>query len=148
MALGFVSARLAVTALTAGALLALSGCCTRAGCEDRVTWELPASFPGLAPSDTVRVRACFDSACTEGPLTGEAGGQLWSSADGRVLLFLPSQVSFSIGSTVPRSGLATLELSRNGRALVTDSRQVTLSEASQPNGPLCPPTCFGARVRL
>ncbi|MDX2008570.1 MAG: hypothetical protein SFW67_00185 [Myxococcaceae bacterium] len=138
--------RLLVSALL---LSCLSGCCTSAGCEDRVTWALPTSFMGLATTDTVRVRACFDTTCFDGPLVAESDGRIWSSADGKVLLVLPSQLSLALGSLErTRAGQATLELTRNGRAIITDTRAVTLSDTGQPNGPLCPPTCFSTRVQL
>ncbi|MCU0702009.1 MAG: hypothetical protein MUC96_36365 [Myxococcaceae bacterium] len=135
--------------LGAVVLSSVSGCCTQAGCEDRLTWSLPASFMGLAPSDTVRVRACFETTCFDGPLVAESDGRIWASADGKVLLVLPSQLSLSLPSSgSARSGQATLEFSRNGRTLITDSRAVRLDDVGQPNGPLCPPTCFSTRVQL
>lgn len=135
--------------LATSVLLAGSGCCTRAGCEDVVAWDLPASFPGLATTDLLSVRACLDSACVDAPLIADPSGQRWISADAAVMLFVPSQLSLRLGSTeVARSGLATVEVTRNGQVIVTDSRQVTLTSSFQPNGPLCPPVCYSTRVPL
>lgn len=131
----------------------LSSCCTEVGCNNAIVWQLPPTFPALAPTDAVRVRACAGSQCGEYDLVrvdGTREQRVPREYSGPGTVFLePPQVRFSLfDADTSQPAAATLEVWRNGQSVITDSRRITWGNPSRPNGPLCDPTCWSARISL
>lgn len=122
----------------------LAGCaCTQEGCDNRIRFN-----PGvdLEPSIPYEVEACLDGSCQHAILTAGDDGRaavvgalsLWADGDyidlalGDGDLDGPHAIAFSVTDEA-------------GRSLATQERQVELTR-TQPNGALCPPTCWSAEL--
>jgi hypothetical protein len=141
--------RWTLLALPVGALLlAGSGCspfgCTDAGCESGVLFTLDRN---LVLEAEYRVEACVDDRCVEGVLQ-VGGGE--DGADGPLALTIGAYedtVLYRLGES-PVRGSHDVSLTVHGKdgELLVDWEGTAEFERTQPNGPLCEPTCWLAEI--
>ncbi len=124
----------------------LSACaCTQIGCANQIRFH-PAV--DLAVETPYEVTACLDAVCASATLIASDPDDgaivdrlsLWAGAD---------EVVFDLGDG-DLSGARQLTFTiqdRNGVALAEFEDTVELG-STQPNGPMCGPTCWGAEIAL
>jgi hypothetical protein len=98
--------------------------CTQIGCISGVLLSVER-----LPPETTRLVFCVDHRCTRARLRGKAPG---------------AKVKCEAGETA----VVTVTARDRDRKLVARVRKTIPLEAHQPNGPSCPPTCYGASVEL
>ena len=113
--------------------------CTVAGCQTGVGFDL---FPLLDDIDNavpIDVRTCVREVCAVHRLD-------WDTAGGRhtigASLFRGAPLT-----EVGRVPVAVTVTGADGAVILTDTGSVPI-QRNQPNGPTCPPTCFGGDVTV
>ncbi|HSI99309.1 MAG TPA: hypothetical protein VLA59_02865 [Patescibacteria group bacterium] len=130
-------------------LLFSGGCspfgCTDAGCESGVQFTLD----GLNIDTEYRVTACVDDRCADGTLQVGGGAD---GTDGPLWLGIGAgadTVFYRLGE-LPLSGehRATLAVRTAGGELLVQWEGTAEFVRTQPNGPLCEPTCWLAEITV
>ena len=138
------------------ALLILSGCgvgpipreCTAVGCDSGVEFRLDAD---LVAETEYRIAVCVDDRCAErsmevpppadGPFTGTSSGPIRLDVDRNV-------VFYSLEDT-DLSGRHRVSLTVQGPLGELHSWEgIAEFDRSQPNGPMCEPVCWFARIAV
>ena len=140
------------TALTIlAALVLLGGCgfspigCTQAGCESGVRFTLAQDL--LAETE-YQVVACVDDRCAEGVL--EVGPNT-DGSDGPLSLAIgdTDTVFYSLGQLeLNGEHQVALRVQAADGELLAEWEGLAEFERTQPNGPMCEPTCWLAEVRV
>jgi hypothetical protein len=128
--------------------IVLGGCmCTQIGCANQVHFELGAD---LVADMQYRIELCVASACDSAQLTaGHPPDE--TVADGDLYLDVERD---RIGTTLPDGDVSgTLQLSLrvvdgDGNVLADHVDVGEFFTSSQPNGPVCEPTCWNASVEV
>lgn len=135
---------LAVTAL----LLVGGGCspfgCTAADCESGVLFTLD----GLGFDTEYRVTACVDDRCVDGVL-GVGGGA--DGTDGPLSLVIGTDadsVFYRLDRHLAGTRTAGLTVRTADGELLVEWQGTAEFVRTQPNGPLCGPTCWVAEVTV
>ena len=152
-----VWARRAFAGGSLGVML-FSGCgmvphaCTEIGCTSGVTFELGAQSALFELDQPVQVRACIESDCTVDTVTATTGGSgFFSSTQGHFELDLMNdRLIYRTQNAQIGEGPKTvsLELTREGTAVLDEARANVIFDRLQPNGPGCEPVCWNTTVTL
>ena len=116
-----------------------SGPCTLIGCLNELTFGLGPAAQHFGLNEAVQVKACVGTQCATETVTATAAGS--SSSSGTSLRLGSGTLAFNFGAAVSGSQTVSIELTKNGAVVFTDSRDGVAFISSQPNGPGCSPTC-------
>ena len=130
-------------------LLAGGGCspfgCTAAGCESGVLFTLDRN---LATDTEYRVAACVADRCVDGALQVGGGAD---GTDGALSLVIGGDfgtVFYRLDQHLAGTRTASLTVRTADGELLVDWEGLAEFVRTQPNGPLCEPTCWRAEITV
>jgi hypothetical protein len=138
-----------LTVVMSAVVLASVGCfsapCTLIGCIDTANLQLGASaVQHFTNAQPVLTKVCVGAQCATETLTVESAGA--SSSTGPRLMLNSGTLTFQLMTTVSGPQTVTLELTKNGAVVFSESRDGVTFTETRPNGPLCAPVCQTATV--
>lgn len=113
--------------------------CSAVGCENGVIFELSAN---LTNGEIYDVTACIGELCRSASLEGASANY---ENDLRLDTF-GDTIFLSPEGETPGPQIVTLIVTDDFGSIVSEVNEQVAFELSKPNGPLCGPTCWLARV--
>lgn len=120
--------------------------CTLIACTNAVYVQLSASaVQHFTEGQPIQVKACVGVQCVTETLTATGGT---STSTGSTLSLMGGKLTFETSGTFTSAQTVSLELTKAGNVVFTDSRDGVAFQHSYPNGPDCGGDCQTANVNL